>query len=163
MTTDLHIDIRTAAGAAREAVESLAAPSDRVAALKHALDLERNSLAEERDSLRARLADLEAAMGKQKRTRAQRQPKGEKIAPADVRTMAFSALDHPRTVDEVAQAVHVKRGQATEALADLVTDGRARKVRAGRGWRFERTPAVDTTPIIVDVGAAVMAMKAGGS
>ena len=138
--TDLHIDIRTAAGAAREAVENLT-PSERVTALAHALDLERNALAEERDSLRARLADLEAAMGKPKRTRAPRQPKGEKIAPADVRTMALDALDQPRTVDEVAQAVHVTRGQATEALADLVTDGRARKVRAGRGWRFERTAA----------------------
>jgi len=138
VTTDLHIDIRTAAGAAREAVESLT-PSERVTALAHALELERNALAEERDSLRARLADLEAAMGKPKRTRAPRQPKGEKIAPADVRTMALDALDQPRTVDEVAQAVHVTRGQATEALADLVTDGRARKVRAGRGWRFERT------------------------
>lgn len=138
MTTDLHIDIRTAAGAAREAVENLT-PSERVTALAHALELERNALAEERDSLRARLADLEAAMGKPKRTRTPRQPKGEKIAPADVRTLALSALDQPRTVDEVAQAVHVTRGQATEALADLVTDGRARKVRAGRGWRFERT------------------------
>lgn len=138
--TDLHIDIRTAAGAAREAVESLD-PTERVTALAHALELERNALAEERDSLRARLADLDAAMGKPKRTRAPRQPKGERIAPADVRTVALSALDQPRTVDEVAQAVHVTRGQATEALADLVTDGRARKIRAGRGWRFERTAA----------------------
>lgn len=138
MTTDLHIDIRTAAGAAREAVENLT-PSERVTALAHALDLERNALAEERDSLRARLADLDAAMGRPKRPRTPRQPASGSIAPADVRTLALDALDQPRTVDEVAQAVHVSRGLATEALADLVTDGRARKVRAGRGWRFERT------------------------
>jgi len=140
VTTDLHIDIRTAAGAAREAVENLT-PSERVTALAHALDLERNALAEERDSLRARLADLEAAMGRPKRTRAPRQPASGSIAVSDLRTLALGALDQPRTVDEVAQAVHATRGQATEALADLVTDGRARKVRAGRGWRFERTAA----------------------
>lgn len=139
MTTDLHIDIRTAAGAAREAVESLT-PTERATALAHALELERNALAEERDSLRARLADLEAAMGRPKRTRAPRQP-SESITTSDLRTLALSALDQPRTVDEVAKAVRVSRGLATEALDDLVTDGRARKVRAGRGWRFERTAA----------------------
>lgn len=138
MTTDLHIDIRTAAGAAREAVESLT-PTERVTALAHALELERNALAEERDSLRARLADLEAAMGKPKRQRAPQQPSSGSISSTDLRTLALSALDQPRTVDEVAKAVRVSRGLATEALDDLVTDGRARKVRAGRGWRFERT------------------------
>lgn len=138
MTTDLHIDIRTAAGAAREAVESLT-PTERVTALSHALELERNALAEERDSLRARLADLDAAMGRPKRTRI---PKiAIAAAPVDIREDVLTALGKPMTVDEVAKAVVAPRGRASEALADLVTDGRARKVRAGRGWRFERTAA----------------------
>lgn len=143
MTTDLHIDIRTAAGAAREAVESLA-PTERVTALAHALELERNALAAERDSLRARLADLDAAMGKPKRQRAPRQPSSGSISSTDLRTLALAALDQPRTVDEVAKAVVAPRGRASEALDDLVTDGRARKVRAGRGWRFERTDSAAT-------------------
>lgn len=144
MTTDLHIDIRTAAGAAREAVENLT-PSERVTALAHALELERNALAEERDSLRARLADLEAAMGKPKRTRAPRAPKAAKPEQTAEEQLgaAFLALATPRTVDELAKALGVSRAKATELAEDLITDGRAAKVRAGRGWRFQRATATE--------------------
>lgn len=144
MTTDLHPDIRSAADEARESVASLT-PTERVTALEHALSVERNALVEERDSLRARLADLEAAMGKPKRERAPRGPKVEQPEQTAEEQLgaAFLALATPRTVDELAKALSVSRAKATELAEDLVTDGRAVKVRAGRGWRFQRATATE--------------------
>lgn len=144
MTTDLHPDIRSAADEARESVASLT-PTERITALEHALEIERAALVEERDSLRARLADIESAMGAPKAKRAPREPRADKPEQTAEEQLggAFLALATPRTVDELAKALGVSRAKATELAEDLVTDGRAVKVRAGRGWRFQRATAAE--------------------
>jgi len=130
--------------AARQSVSHLP-QVQRIAVLQIAIRMEQEDLVAKLEALRVELAEIEDAMAKPKRERAPRAPKAAKPEQTAEEQLgaAFLALATPRTVDELAKALGVSRAKAMELAEDLITDGRAAKVRAGRGWRFQRATATE--------------------